>query len=196
MSAMFKSFAIANYRLWFAVATVSNVGTWMQRTAQDWIVLTELTDNDAAAVGVTMALQFGPALVLTPLTGLVSDLFDRRKVLIVTQAVMGVLALGLGVLTVTGMVELWMVFAFALGLGVAAAFDAPTRQAFVGELVDDRTLANAVALNAASFNAARLIGPAVAGMLVAAVGSGWVFTPTASVSVPSRQPKKIDGLPP
>ncbi|HTL39847.1 MAG TPA: MFS transporter [Pseudolysinimonas sp.] len=175
MSAMFKSFAIANYRLWFAVATVSNVGTWMQRTAQDWIVLTELTDNDAAAVGVTMALQFGPALVLTPLTGLVSDLFDRRKVLMITQAVMGVLALGLGVLTVTGAVELWMVYGFALGLGIASAFDGPVRQTFVSTLVPTDYLSNAVGLNATSFNTARLIGPAVAGVLTALIGAGWVF---------------------
>lgn len=172
---MFKSFAIANYRLWFAVATVSNIGTWMQRTAQDWIVLTELTDNDAAAVGLTMALQFGPALVLTPLTGLVSDLFDRRKVLVVTQIMMGALALGLGLLTVTGTVELWMVYAFALALGIASAFDGPVRQTFVSSLVPQDYLSNAVGLNATSFNTARLIGPAVAGVLTAVIGAGWVF---------------------
>ncbi|AYF97978.1 MFS transporter [Protaetiibacter intestinalis] len=175
MSQMFRSFATRNYRIWFAGALVSNTGTWMQRIAQDWLVLAELTDDDAIAVGVVMALQFGPQLVLLPITGWVADRFDRRRVLAVTQGAMLLLGVGLGVLTLTGVVQLWMVFAFALGLGVAAAFDAPTRQAFVGELVDDRTLANAVALNAASFNGARLIGPAVAGVLVAAVGSGWVF---------------------
>ncbi|PZQ89178.1 MAG: MFS transporter [Leifsonia xyli] len=175
MSQMFRSFATRNYRIWFAGALVSNVGTWMQRIAQDWLVLTQLTDDDAVAVGVVMALQFGPQLVLLPVTGWVADRFDRRRVLAVTQATMLLLGAGLGVLTLLGLVQLWMVFAFALGLGIAAAFDAPTRQAFVGELVDDRSLANAVALNAASFNGARLIGPAVAGVLVAAVGSGWVF---------------------
>ncbi len=175
VSQMFRSFATRNYRIWFAGALVSNVGTWMQRIAQDWLVLAELTDDDAVAVGVVMALQFGPQLLLLPVTGWVADRFDRRHVLAVTQAAMLLLGVGLGVLTLLQVVELWMVFGFALGLGVAAAFDAPTRQAFVGELVDDAHLANAVALNAASFNAARLIGPAVAGMLVAAVGSGWVF---------------------
>ncbi len=175
VSQMFRSFASRNYRIWFAGALVSNVGTWMQRIAQDWLVLAELTDDDAIAVGVVMALQFGPQLVLLPVTGWVADRFDRRHVLAATQAAMLLLGAGLGVLTLLGIVQLWMVFAFALGLGVAAAFDAPARQAFVGELVSDGDLANAVALNAASFNGARLIGPAVAGVLVAAVGSGWVF---------------------
>ena len=171
---MFRSFAVANYRLWFAGALVSNVGTWMQRIAQDWLVLTELTDDDATAVGVTMALQFGPQLLL-PLTGLVADRFDRRRILIVTQIAMALLGLGMAALTLTGVATLGIVYAFALGLGVAAAFDAPARQAFVSELVPAEHLSNAVALNSASFNAARLIGPAVAGLLVAVIGPGWVF---------------------
>ncbi|MBN9605113.1 MAG: MFS transporter [Actinomycetales bacterium] len=175
MRAIFRSLAIVNYRLWFLGATVSNIGTWMQRTAQDWIVLTRLTDNDAAAVGVTMALQFGPALVLTPLTGLVSDVFDRRRILLVTQSALAALGLGLGILTVTGVVELWMVMAFALALGIVSAFDAPARQTFVGSLVPPALLSNAVGLNATSFNTARLIGPAVAGLLTELVGAGWVF---------------------
>ncbi|TXK19023.1 MFS transporter [Homoserinibacter sp. GY 40078] len=183
MSQTFRSFATRNYRLWFAGAFVSNIGTWMQRIAQDWLVLVELTDEDAIAVGVVMALQFGPQLVLLPVTGWVADRFDRRRVLAVTQGVMLLLALGLGLVTLLGVAELWMVFGFALGLGVTAAFDAPARQAFVGELVDGRLLANAVALNAASFNGARLIGPAVAGILVAAVGSGWVFIINAGTFV-------------
>lgn len=172
---MFRSFAVRNYRLWFAGALVSNVGTWMQRTAQDWIVLTELTDHDAAAVGLTMALQFGPALVLTPLTGLVADRVDRRRLLLATQVAMGALALTLGLLTVTGVVELWMVYGFALALGITSAFDGPARQTIVGELVEPRLLSNAVGLNATSFNAARLVGPAAAGLLTALVGAGWVF---------------------
>jgi MFS family permease len=175
MSAMFRSFAVANYRIWFAGALVSNVGTWMQRIAQDWLVLTQLTDEDATAVGITMALQFGPQLLLLPITGLAADRMDRRKLLILTQIVMAALGFGLAAITLTGVATLWMVYAFALGLGVAAAFDAPARQAFVSELVPTPYLSNAVALNSASFNAARLIGPAVAGLLVALVGVGWVF---------------------
>jgi len=172
---MFRSLSIVNYRLWFVGALVSNVGTWMQRTAQDWIVLTELTDHDAVAVGITMALQFGPALILLPFTGLVADRFDRRKVLMVTQTVMALLSLGLGLIMLLGIAELWQVYGFALGLGIVSAFDAPSRQSFVSELVSERSIPNAVALNSASFNGARLIGPALAGVLIAAVGSGWVF---------------------
>ncbi|MHA7984519.1 MFS transporter [Rathayibacter sp. CAU 1779] len=172
---MFRSLSSLNYRIWFAGALVSNVGTWMQRTAQDWIVLTQLTHNDALAVGVVMALQFGPQLVLLPVTGWVADRFDRRKLMMATQAAMGLLGLGLGILTVTGIVTLWEVYLFALLLGVVAAFDSPARQTFVGDLVGGKLLGNAVALNSASFNAARLIGPAVAGLLTAAVGAGWVF---------------------
>ncbi|GAB3395472.1 MFS transporter [Humibacter soli] len=175
MNAMFRSLSALNYRIWFAGALVSNVGTWMQRTAQDWIVLTQLSHNDALAVGVVMALQFGPQLILLPVTGFAADHLDRRKLLMATQAAMGLLGLGLGILTITGTVTLWEVYLFALALGIAAAFDSPARQTFVGDLVGPKLLGNAVALNSASFNAARLIGPAVAGLLTAAVGAGWVF---------------------
>ena len=108
---MFRSFATRNYRIWFAGALVSNIGTWMQRIAQDWLVLVELTDDDAVAVGVVMALQFGPQLLLLPVTGWVADRFDRRRVLAVTQTAMLLLGLGLGIITLLGVVELWMVFA-------------------------------------------------------------------------------------
>jgi MFS family permease len=172
---MFRSLAGLNYRIWAAGAIVSNVGTWMQRTAQDWIVLTQLTHNNAAAVGFVMALQFGPQLLLLPVTGWAADRLDRRKLLMATQGAMGALGLGLGILTVTGAVQLWHVYVFALLLGCVAAFDAPARQTFVSELVAGPNLSNAVALNSASFNVARLIGPAVAGLLTAVVGAGWVF---------------------
>lgn len=175
MSAMFRSLSGYNYRVWSAGAIVSNVGTWMQRTAQDWVVLTQLTHHDAAAVGFVMALQFGPQLLLLPLSGLVADRFDQRKVLMATQAIMGALGLALGLLTVTNVVQLWEVYVFALLLGCAAAFDAPARQTFVSQLVGGGNLSNAVALNSASFSAARMIGPAVAGLLTAVVGAGWVF---------------------
>ena len=154
---------------------MSNVGTWMQRTAQDWLVLTQLTRNNATALGFVMALQYGPHLLLLPWTGFAADRLNRRKLLIGTQAALGVLALGLGVLTVAGIVQLWHVYLFAFLLGCVSALDAPARHTFVAELVGEEDLANAVALNSTSFNAARMIGPAVAGGLIAGVGTGWVF---------------------
>lgn len=172
---MFRSLRSYNYRLWAGGALVSNVGTWMQRIGQDWLVLTMLTQHNATAVGTVMALQFGPPLVLLPLTGFAADHFDRRKLLMMTQCAAGLLALGLGLLTLSGAVQLWQVYGFALALGCVTAFDAPARQAFVSDLVKDDNLANAVALNSTSFNAARMIGPAVAGVLIAAVGEGWLF---------------------
>lgn len=172
---MFQSLRLYNYRTWAMGAVVSNVGTWMQRIGQDWLVLTVITDNNATAMGTVMALQFGPALLLLPLTGYAADHLDRRKLLLFTQAAAGLLALGLGLLTLAGIVELWHVYGFALLLGCVTAFDAPARQTFVSDLVDDEHLANAVALNSASFNAARMVGPAVAGVLIAAVGEGWLF---------------------
>lgn len=175
MNTMFRSLTEYNYKVWSAGAIVSNVGTWAQRTAQDWIVLTQLTHDSATAVGITMALQFGPQLLLLPFTGWVADHLDRRKLIIATQASMGILALLLGALTVTGLVTLWEVYTFAFLLGCVAAFDAPVRQTFVSELVGNNNLSNAVALNSTSFNIARMIGPALAGVLIAAAGSGWVF---------------------
>jgi len=147
----------------------------MQRTAQDWLVLTQLTHHSASAVGTVMALQFGPQLLLLPWTGFAADHYNQRKLLIATQATMGALALALGVLTVTGVVQLWHVYVFAFLSGCASAFDAPVRQTFVAELVGDADLSNAVALNSTSFNAARMIGPAVAGLVIASVGTGWAF---------------------
>src|SRR6202166_1529036 len=172
---MFRSLRGFNYRVWACGALVSNVGTWMQRIAQGWLVLTQLTHNNATAMGVVMALQFGPHLLLLPLTGFAADHLDRRKLLLATQAGMGALAFGLGILTITGLVELWHVYVFAFLLGCVTAFDSPARHTFVAELVGETDLANAVALNSSSFNAARMIGPAVAGTLIAAVGSGWAF---------------------
>ncbi len=171
----FRSLGNFNYRLWACGAFVSNIGTWMQRIAQDWIVLTYLTHGNATALGVVMALQFGPQMLMLPWSGFAADYLNRRKLLIATQATMGTLALGLGLLTLGGYVQLWHVYLFAFLQGCTAAFDAPARQTFVAELVGDADLPNAVALNSTSFNAARMIGPAVAGSLIAAVGPGWVF---------------------
>ncbi|MDQ0728208.1 MFS family permease [Microbacterium sp. W4I20] len=180
MSAMFRSFANINYRIWFAGALVSNIGGWMQATAQDWVVLTELTDNDATAMGVTMALQFGPPLLLVSQTGWVADRFDRRHILLVTQSALLGLAIAVGILLLSGVMTLPMMFCFALGFGVVNAFDAPARQAFVSDMVSAGDTSNAVALNSASFNLARMIGPAVGGLLIVAIGSGWVFIVNAA----------------
>jgi MFS family permease len=178
-AATFRSLGNYNFRLWAAGALVSNVGTWMQRVAQDWLVLTQLTDNNAMAVGFVMALQFGPQMLMLPVSGFAADFFDRRKLLMATQAAMGLCALGLGLLTVTGLVELWHVYVFAFLHGCTAAIDAPARQTFVSDLVGEADLPNAVALNSTSFNAARMIGPALAGLLIAGVGTGWAFLANA-----------------
>lgn len=179
MSAMFRSFRSFNYRTWFVGAVVSNIGGWMQATAQDWVVLTELTDNDATAMGATMALQFGPPLVLVSLTGWVADRFDRRRVLLVTQTTLMLLAVAIAVLLLTGVMTLPLMLCFAAAFGITNAFDAPARQAFVSDMVSLEDTSNAVALNSASFNMARLIGPAVGGVLIVALGSGWVFIANA-----------------
>src|SRR5262245_12230174 len=164
LKATFRSLAGHNYRLWAAGALVSNVGTWMQRTAQDWIVFTELTANDATAVAIVMALQFGPSLFLLPFAGFAAARFDRRPLLIISQWLQGLLALALGVLVLTGHVELWHVYALSLLLGCVTAIEGPARQSFVGELVSDTNLSNAVALNSTSFQVARMVGPAIAGL--------------------------------
>lgn len=175
MSAMFRSMRLFNYRVWFLGALVSNIGGWMQATAQDWVVLTQLTDNDATAMGITMALQFGPPLVLVSITGWAADRFDRRRMLLVTQSTLMLLAVAVGVLLLTNVMTLPLMWCFAAAFGVANAFDAPARQAFVTDIVSRDDASNAVALNSASFNAARLLGPAIGGVLIVLVGTGWVF---------------------
>lgn len=174
-SSMFRSFTVFNYRVWFIGALVSNIGAWMQATALSWVVLTGLTDNDAGAMGITMALQFAPPLLLVGVTGWVADRFDRRRLLMLTQSLLLLLGLAIGILLLSGVMTLPLMYAFALVLGVVAAFDNPARQAFVSDLVARENASNAVALNAASFNGARMIGPAAAGIVIVAVGTGWVF---------------------
>jgi MFS family permease len=171
----FRSLRHRNYRIWAAGALVSNIGTWVQRTAQDWLVFTELTHHDASTVGIVIGLQFAPQLLLLPWTGSAADRFNQRRLLIATQATMGGLSLALAALTLCGVVQLWHVYILAFLFGCAAAFDAPVRQTFVSELVGDVDLPNAVALNSTSFNAARMVGPAVSGLVIAGLGTGWAF---------------------
>ena len=172
MSPTFASLSIRNYRIYALGAIVSNVGTWMGRVAQDWVVLTELTDHSASALGIVTGLQFLPMLLLAPWTGAVVDRFPKRSLLLLTQAVLGLTALVGGLLVVTGAAQLWHFYLLALMTGVATAFDNPARQTFVSEMVPRERLSNAVALNSASFNLGRLIGPAVAGLVIAGIGSG------------------------
>jgi MFS family permease len=169
----FQSLRVRNYRLFFFGQLVSLTGTWMQQVGQDWLVL-RLT-NRALPLGITLALQFGPMLVLGAWAGVVADRLDKRRLLLATQTAMASLALVLGILTATGAVRLWMVYVLALLLGCATSFDMPTRQAFVSEMVGPDRVTNAIGLNSAVFNSARVVGPAVAGVLIAAVGIAPAF---------------------
>jgi MFS family permease len=172
-SRTFRSLAVRNYRLYFFGQIVSMSGTWMQSVAQAWLVL-ELTGS-GVALGAVTALQFLPTLLLGPWGGLIADRVDKRKLLIWTQSVSAALALGLGLLTVTHVVTLWMVYALALGLGLVTMIDMPTRQTFVMEMVGREHVTNAVSLNGVIVNASRIVGPAVAGVLIATVGVGICF---------------------
>src|SRR5262245_32153274 len=165
----FESLRSANYRLFAAGQVVSNTGSWMQRVAQDWLVL-QLTHDSGTALGITTGLQFLPLLLFSLWGGVIADRYSKRRILLVTQTVMGVLALVLGVLSLTGAVRIWQVSALAFGLGLATVVDNPTRQAFAVEMVGTDGMANAIALNSAVFNLARIAGPAVAGGVIAAVG--------------------------
>lgn len=171
---MFRSLRVHNYRLFAAGGVVSNVGTWMQRTAQDWLVL-DLTHGSAAALGATTALQFLPQLMFGLFGGVLADRYPKRPVLLVAQSLMATLALTMGVLTVTGSAQVWHVYTMAFLLGVISCVEVPTRQAFVVEMVGRDDLSNAIALNASIFNLARVVGPAVAGVLMYAIGTGPIF---------------------
>ncbi len=174
MSPTFQALAVRNFRLYSLGGVVSNTGTWMQRVAQDWLVL-ELT-HSGSALGITTGLQFLPFLLVTPFAGLVADRYSKRRVLALTQLSMAVTAGLLGLLAVTGTVQLWQVYVLALLFGVGTAVDAPARQSFVVEMVGRDFLPNAVGLNSASFNLGRIIGPGLAGLLIAALGSGVTAT--------------------
>jgi MFS family permease len=177
----FQSLRIRNYRLYASGQLISLTGTWAQRVAQDWLVL-QLT-NSGTALGIVTALQFGPSLLLSMYGGALADRGDKRRLLLMTQSALAVTALALGLLDVTGTVRIWHVMALAAVLGVAGAIDSPIRQSFVVEMVGPRDLPNAVALNSTTFNLARIIGPAIAGVLISAVGTGWAFIGNAASSV-------------
>jgi MFS family permease len=175
VSPTFASLDVRNYRIYAAGAFISNIGTWMGRVAQDWLVLTELTDHSSSALGIVTGLQFLPFLLLAPWAGMIADRYPKRRILAITQTSLALSSLALGLLVVSGSAELWMVYGIALFTGVATAVDNPARQTFVSEMVPRDRLANAVSLNSASFNAGRLIGPGVAGLTIAGFGTGWTL---------------------
>jgi len=172
-SSMFSSLKIRNYRLFFLGQVVSNTGTWMQRIAQDWLVLS-LTGS-SAAVGITTALQFLPMLLFGLYGGVLVDRLPKRPTLLCTQSVMALTGLALAGLTLSGHVQVWHVYLAAFVMGLATVLDNPARQTFVSEMVGPQQLQNAVSLNSANFQSARLIGPAVAGVMITSVGTGWAF---------------------
>ncbi|MEU6809061.1 MFS transporter [Streptomyces sp. NPDC046831] len=172
-TSMFSSLRIRNYRLFFIGQVVSNTGTWMQRIAQDWLVLS-LTGS-SAAVGITTALQFLPMLLFGLYGGVLVDRLPKRPALLVTQSAMALTGLALAALTLTGHVQVWHVYVAAFAVGLATVVDNPARQSFVSEMVGPEQLGNAVSLNSANFQSARLVGPAVAGVMITGVGTGWAF---------------------
>ena len=169
-----RSFRHRNYRILFPANTVSNIGSWAQRIAQDWLVL-ELTNNNGTYLGLVTAVQFAPVLLFSLHGGKLADRFNKRKVLILTNIAGGAASLGLGALVITEHIQLWHVFALAAVLGISTAIDAPVRQSFTTEVVGQADLPNAVSLNSANFNAGRLVGPALSGGLIAAFGTGPSF---------------------
>ncbi|MEU3419647.1 MFS transporter [Streptomyces murinus] len=172
-SSMFSSLKVRNYRLFFMGQVVSNTGTWMQRIAQDWLVLS-LTGS-SAAVGITTALQFLPMLLFGLYGGVLVDRLPKRPALLVTQSAMALSGLALAALTLSGQVQVWHVYLAAFFVGLATVVDNPARQSFVSEMVGPDQLHNAVSLNSANFQSARLVGPAVAGLMITGVGTGWAF---------------------
>jgi MFS family permease len=168
-----RSFRHRNYRILFPASTISNIGSWAQRVAQDWLVL-ELT-HSGTYLGIVTAIQFTPFLFFSLHGGALADRFDKRKLLIGTNALGAFSALTLGTLVMINQVELWHVFALAAVLGISTAIDAPVRQTFAADIVGQDDLPNAVSLNSANFNAGRLVGPALSGLLIAAFGTGPSF---------------------
>ena len=170
----FSALRVRNFRVYFIGLAVSLVGTWMQVVAQAWLVM-ELSGHSGTMVGLVLGAQFLPVLLLGPYAGLIVDRVPTRALLAVTQSVLALLALALGLLTLSGTVRLWMVFAVAAVMGVATSVDSPARQTFVPELVGPRVLPNAVSLNSITTNASRAIGPAAGGVIIALAGNGVCF---------------------
>lgn len=175
---MFSSLKVRNYRLYFSGAVISNVGTWMQRIAQDWLVF-QLSGNNPLALGIATALQFLPTLLLSLWAGVLADRVDKRRLCILIQSGMAGQALILGLLDVGGVVALWQVYLLCAVLGALSALDVPARQSFVSEMVGPKQIPAAVALNSSIFNLARIIGPAIAGFAITWVGTGWMFLANA-----------------
>ena len=169
-----RSFRHRNYRILFPANAASNIGTWAQRVAQDWLIL-QLTNNSGTYLGLITAVQFAPVLFFSLHGGALADRVNKRKLLIFTNFVGALSSLGLGLLVLVGNVKIWHVFFFALTLGIASALDAPIRQSFTSEIVGHSDIANAVSLNSANFNAGRLIGPALSGFLIARFDTGPSF---------------------
>jgi len=175
---MFAALVERNYRIYVTGSFVSNIGTWMQRVAQDWLVL-ELSGGSALAVGITTGLQFLPMLLLSPYAGVIADRFNKRQILKITQSWLALWAAVLGVLAITGVATTEQVYVIAFAFGLGTAFDNPARQSFVSEVAGLDHLPNAIGLNSATFHAARIVGPAVAGLVIAQVGSGWAILSNA-----------------
>ena len=178
----FNSLAVYNYRLFSASQLISLSGTWMQTTAQGWLVL-KIT-NSAVALGTVVALQYFPVALFTLFGGALADRLPKRTVLVGTQSLAAVQALVLAILVLTHSVQLWQIYVLALLLGTINAFDSPTRQAFVSELVGPDRLQNAIALNSSLFNTARIVGPALAGIVISVIGIGPAFLFNALSFIP------------
>ena len=184
-----------NYRIYLSGQSLANTGSWIQSIAQDWLVL-HLTGS-STAVGITMALQYGPILLLGAHTGLIADRFPKRRILLATQMANAILTACLAVLTIRGMITVSEVYAFALTVGLVFAVDSPARQSFISEVVPNHKLRGAISLNAAVFQATRLVGPAIAGLLISTVGTGWAFAINASLYVgPTIGLLRLRGLTP
>lgn len=173
----FISLRVHNFRIFAIGHFVAVIALWMQRIAQDWMVLQ--LSGSVTAVGITVALQFMPSLILGPWGGMIADRFPKRRILMICQSVAALLAAALAVLSLSGAVQVWHVYAIALVLGLVTVLDQPARQVFVNELVGPSYLRNAISVNSTTFQLGGLIGPALAGMLLNAVGPGWAFAANA-----------------